>query len=561
MRIVLQLFLSIFIANATVLTLNTKDTTYNIVPYLSIYIDENNSATIHDIAQGNYHFVKNDKKMLYYHFDDATYWFSFSLQNNTTQKYKITVPTAWLDKVTLFTPTQDANYTQQQSGDRVLRATKSVNNRSIVFNLSPNPGITHYYMRIKSADALKIPMFVVQEDTFQENEDSLNLFFAFLTGVIFMMALYSFFYFLHLKDKVYGIYTGYILSFMVMVLSTHGYFLHYLYVDMFWLNEWIYQISFIGYMGFLIWFTKEFLDVKTFSTPWALFLKYFMLAHLLVVVVSPVLPYPFVMQIGVISGSITPFLLIIPALISRKHNKSWSRFYIVAWSINIVFYTLWALSFFAILPYTMFFNNANSVGVFIELLILSLGMVYRVDAIFKSNRKLSSDVRTDALTNIPNRYAFNTDFPARLNETQKRGKNFYFAMVDIDNFKRYNDTYGHPEGDTVLRKVASLLSSKLTRECDKVYRLGGEEFGIILCTDSLQNASKMVETLRASLEAENIAFHNVALGKLTASFGVVGVNSRSDVNYQHIYKYADEMLYEAKERGRNCVVSKDISKY
>lgn len=561
MRIFLIL-LSFFLINieAKVLKLDATVEQYNLVPYVEIYIDANNSTTIDDILKNKHSFEKNDADLLYYHFNTSTFWFHFSIDNENTQfqEYMLHIPTAWLDRVVLYSVNKEGGYTSQYSGDHVLTHEKTIKNRSIVFNVSPKFGVSEYYIQVNSSDALQIPIFLIQKDRFDENKDKLNLFFAFITGIIFMMLLYSFFYFVYLKDYLYGVYSGYILTFLAVVLSTHGYFLYYIYPDSFGFNEWIYSVSFVSYIGFMAWFTKEYLQVKSFSKPWNIVLRYIVIYHFVLVLLSPFLSYPFLMQVGIVSGMIVPFILIVPALYSLKYKNVWTRFYLVGWSVNMVFYTLWALSFFAILPYTLFLNNANSVGVLFELVILSLGMIYRVNTLMKSNTQLKDDVQTDPLTQVANRYAFNIEFPLRMKEAKAKGEKIFFAMLDIDNFKLYNDTYGHPKGDEVLKTVAYLVDSNLHRVCDKIYRLGGEEFALLICAENMDKALSLVEKIRKSIEDEKIMFSNIERKILTVSFGLLGVDSSLDIDELMIYKYADDLLYEAKKQGKNCVLSRDL---
>ena len=561
MRIILIL-LSIFFINieANVVKLDSTIQEYNLVPYVEIYIDVNNSVGLDEILSENIKFEKNDADLLYYHFNKSTFWFHFSIDNKNKQlqNYILHIPTAWLDRVALYSVTNDDTYTVQYSGDHVPSHEKKIKNRSIVFSVIPKIGVSEYYIQVDSLDALQIPIFLTKGDVFEENKDKLNLFFAFITGIIFMMFLYSFFYYVYLKNYLYGIYSGYILTFLAVVLSTHGYFLHYLYPDNFRFNEWVYFVSFVSYIGFMAWFAKEYLEVKSFSKKWNIVLHYIVIYHFALVLLSPFLSYPFLMQLGIISGMVVPFILIIPALYSLKYKNIWTKFYLLGWSINMVFYTLWALSFFAILPYTLFLNNANSIGVLLELLILSLGMIYRVETIMKSNIKLKDDVQTDPLTQVRNRYAFNIEFPLRVQEAKTNGEKIFFAMLDIDNFKLYNDTYGHPKGDEALKTVANLIDSNLHRTCDKIYRLGGEEFAILICAENMDKAVLLVEKLRLSIEAKKIIFSNVERKILTASFGLLGIDSSFDIDELKIYKYADELLYKAKEQGKNCVFSKEL---
>lgn len=533
---------------------------FNLLPFVEVFEDKKGHYDIKSIEKDPPPFTPSQSRLLYYHFSDSTFWFSFKILNkeSSQKRYILSIPTAWLDRVELYAIKPDGNYTIQQSGDRVKAADKSVHNRSIAFDLHLSPGINHFFIKIKSQDALQIPMLIYSVENFRISEDMQNLFFAFVTGTIFMMMLYAFFYFVYLKDYLYGIYIGYILTFIVMVLATHGYFLYYLWIDAFDFNEWVYSLSFIGYLIFMLWFAKEFLQLKKSSPFSNTLLNIAILLHIPVLLFSPILPYPFIMQFGIISATLSPFFILICAILSYKSNSFLTRFYLAGWGINTIFYTIWALSFFAILPYTIFLNNANSIGVLIELLILSLGMVYRVDTIVKSNAKLSSDVKTDALTTVLNRYAFNDEFPKYLQKAKESGSSLYFAMLDIDDFKLYNDSYGHPKGDRALIEVANILQQSLHRSCDKVYRLGGEEFGLLICEHSMQQAVATIERVRKAIESKKIHFERDEHSIITASFGLVGVHNCKDIHYTDIYNMADELLYEAKHEGKNRLKSREV---
>ena len=560
MRFLLAFLLFLYTLSAQNLTLDPAVEKYNLVPLVDVVIDPTNNMDIDTLVKNPLLFKKSQKEFFYFHFDDKSYWFRFSLTNKqaSTLDYRLDVPTAWLDEVTLYSIHSDGSHSTSRSGDQVPRKEHTLPNRSIVFELPLTQGEHLYYLKVKSKDALQIPIFLTQRETFYNEENILNIFFGLISGIIFMMMLYAIFYYIYLKDHLYAIYAGYIFLFMMMVLSTHGYFLHYLWPDAFWFNEHFYLFSFIGYLGFMTWFAKEFLNVKAFSSFWNKALIYATVFHLSLVILSPILSYAFVMQIGIATAAVVPFLLLIPTILAIKSGQKWAKFYLFGWIPNIFFYTIWALSFFAILPYSLFFNNANSIGIIIELLIFSLGMVYRVEEIVRSEYRLSNDIKIDALTQVLNRYAFNREFPERLYTTRLEQQNLYFVMLDVDSFKLYNDTYGHPMGDEALKIITATLSDRLQRTCDKIYRLGGEEFALLLCAGKDESVPDMVESLRASIEARQIPFKSSKAGVLTVSFGLIIVRPETKVSYTEVYQYADELLYQAKAQGRNCVVSKTI---
>jgi diguanylate cyclase (GGDEF)-like protein len=123
--------------------------------------------------------------------------------------------------------------------------------------------------------------------------------------------------------------------------------------------------------------------------------------------------------------------------------------------------------------------------------------------------------------------------------------------MDLDHFKKVNDTFGHVAGDHVLRSVARLVSEKL-REEELATRYGGEEFVFVLPETGEEQARIFAERLRTLLEEREFAFEDKPM-RTTASFGVVTLSGACTP--ETLIKAADEQLYRAKERGRNRVVS------
>ena len=153
----------------------------------------------------------------------------------------------------------------------------------------------------------------------------------------------------------------------------------------------------------------------------------------------------------------------------------------------------------------------------------------------------------DNLTGIFNRYKFNELFEIELNRVQRYGNSTSIAVVDIDHFKDFNDTYGHLVGDKVLQKLAETISSRI-RNTDIFARWGGEEFVILFSETSVEDTRKVCEKLR-----EAIAQIECKEGKqITASFGITQV--LADDTIKSAFKRADDALYEAKKAGRNRVV-------
>ncbi len=171
------------------------------------------------------------------------------------------------------------------------------------------------------------------------------------------------------------------------------------------------------------------------------------------------------------------------------------------------------------------------------------------------NRELAEQARTDPLTQLGNRLRLREDLQRIHARAQRHDQSYSIAMCDLDHFKAYNDTYGHPQGDTALQQVAAILVSDL-RTGDAAYRYGGEEFVVIYADENLPDAAKTTERLRAAVESLAIPHGgNQPPGILTISAGVATYTPHANLDPNAIIEHADRALYTAKQHGRNRVAA------
>ncbi len=159
------------------------------------------------------------------------------------------------------------------------------------------------------------------------------------------------------------------------------------------------------------------------------------------------------------------------------------------------------------------------------------------------------EARTDCLTLLANRRAFDDELNRRLAELRRHGRAFSLIMADIDRFKKVNDIYGHQAGDEVLRGVAKVLRRTM-REMDLVARYGGEEFAIILPGTSAADACEAALRAREAVETAHFRHRGDGL-RVTLSFGVAEASAND--NETSLVLRTDKALYAAKANGRNCV--------
>lgn len=171
--------------------------------------------------------------------------------------------------------------------------------------------------------------------------------------------------------------------------------------------------------------------------------------------------------------------------------------------------------------------------------------------------ELTQRAQQDCLTGLPNRAHFNDLAHLELARWRRTGRPFCVAILDVDFFKKVNDTWGHPAGDEVLRAVARVCRQTV-RDVDVVGRYGGEEFVVLLAATDLVGAEVVANRMRCAIES-HVSDVDGALIQVTASVGLTEVRSGSDT-IDRILARADHALYQAKAAGRNQVVCFDNSR-
>jgi diguanylate cyclase (GGDEF)-like protein len=162
----------------------------------------------------------------------------------------------------------------------------------------------------------------------------------------------------------------------------------------------------------------------------------------------------------------------------------------------------------------------------------------------------------DPLTGIANRRSFDDRIALEWRRAHREHKPLSCMMMDVDKFKVYNDTYGHPQGDTLLKELAKIFTAAAKRAADLACRLGGEEFGVLLPETDLDSAVKTAEKIRVSVEALRVPAKD-GITQATISIGVVSMIPDDNMKAAEFIAKADKRLYAAKAGGRNRVCSAD----
>lgn len=163
---------------------------------------------------------------------------------------------------------------------------------------------------------------------------------------------------------------------------------------------------------------------------------------------------------------------------------------------------------------------------------------------------LIKSVSTDQLTNIYNRRFIDVTLDEEVLKHNNLGQTFFVSMMDIDYFKKFNDTYGHQFGDVVLKEVSKFIKNKLGKH-SWVARYGGEEFLIFMSNSTSDNVFRQIDYIREGISNLQVTFEGQSVN-VTASFGVAGF-PKDGHSKEEIISNADKSLYQSKENGRNRV--------
>lgn len=180
-------------------------------------------------------------------------------------------------------------------------------------------------------------------------------------------------------------------------------------------------------------------------------------------------------------------------------------------------------------------------------------------ALKQKNDLLEKLALIDGLTEIPNRRHYDSRAQVEWRRAIQQNLPLSLIMIDIDEFKLFNDNYGHAQGDVALKSVATIAARQLKRSSDLAARYGGEEFIVLLPDCPLTFATAIAEDIRQAVYSLNLEHEYAKAKRITVSLGVSSIYPDSDQSIQSLQKKADELLYLAKRQGRNKVVAEAMN--
>lgn len=408
------------------------------------------------------------------------------------------------------------------------------------------------FLKVRSRFKIRFNITALDMESHQLQVKQTTFFLGILLGTLIALLLYNVFISAYLFDKSYLLYVLYIFAFTLYEISKSG-------------VSALFGISLLRAMVPLTiitilmagFFSISYLQLKNYTRRGYWLMNQIMIPvgfiFLVLSFLSPDTLLNKYLNIYIISG-VT--LIVFNGVITARRGNRTARPYLTAWSILFISGITFIERDVLKLPHNFITNNLILIGGSLTSMILSIGLAQHIrdiqherETMSKREESLTEMAQTDPLTGLYNKRYFETTLGEKLHN---RDSALSVAVLDIDHFKKYNDTYGHLEGDTVLRVIGELLYDNVEEE-DIPIRYGGEEFVIIMPHTTLEEACERCENIRMSTENLHFVLSKGTTSRVTISIGVAEASENESGN--QLFIRADKALYKAKKDGRNRVVA------
>ncbi|MER0216162.1 MAG: GGDEF domain-containing protein [Nitrosomonas sp.] len=526
--------------------------------HIRVYQDEGIHWRMQDalVAYRDGRFSQSGSSVINFGIGAKPVWLAFSVKNDghNAVRRNLLLETSWLDKVDIYFLRQDELTGSYHTGDSLLFSQRPLNHRFFVAGHDFSVGETTVLIRVESDDDMVLPLYFISNEALADRDQWQAYSYGFMYGVILALVAYNVMLYVGLRTSPYLFYSLYLLFFLLLNTAYTGHGYQWLWPESPQWQKWANPVLIMACTVSGFAFALQFLNIKA---AWPRVYRFIIASSVVfcALMLLAMLAGEFVVSLLISLVFIFFFYIssIVLGVISLQAGNQFAKYFLLASIFTICGGAITANAVWGLIPFTEWTYRATDIGMMMDAILLALALGERFN--INQNEKLLAEKMAgiDSLTNLNNRRSFYKYVQPIWAMGLRSKSSTSVIILDIDNFKLLNDTYGHALGDRVLVQLAETLQ-KEARSGDILARWGGEEFLIFLPETRLADAIAIAERMRNKVNAIQLTSIKGEKLLFTASFGVAHTLV-TNVSLDELISQADQQLYRAKKQGRNCVCS------
>lgn len=536
----------VFGDSPNVITLTPGETVNidKLASHVELLEDREGKLDIHDVA-ANPGFVAGSPALVNVGFTASAWWVRLTLANPGDEARFVYLRQGYplIDSLQVFTPDGAGGWRSLATGDRQAFDTRPVSHRDFLLPLTVGAGHQEtYYLRFASQGPIDIDLSLLDPGEVTAAVSREQLAYGIYFGCVIMLLVWSGLVFLAVRDGAFFAYFVYVATFGLYMSVNTGLAFQYLWPES---PQWGNACLLILLSASLITalqFSITILRARDYTPRLERVARVLQLLALAGVALNPVLPYAVLVKPVALLIFVSVLFMIAFGIVSLLAGSRPAKLYVFAWTAFLTGSVIFLLKNFGLVPHTFMTQHSWQVGSLLEMILLSMTLSSRMN-------ELREQSHTDALTLLGNRRLFDDRLPAEFENARAAGQSLSLLVLDIDNFKPFNDAHGHAQGDEAVKLVGAALR-RHARKPVIACRYGGDEFCMILPGADAQAAAVVAERLRTTVQGARQDDFAV-----TISVGYASYSGTEFATPDKFFQAADAALYAAKEQGRNRVVA------
>jgi diguanylate cyclase (GGDEF)-like protein len=476
-------------------------------------------------------------------FSSSAWWARVALRNDSDLPRLVYLRQGYplIDSLTLFEPRDGGAWSSHETGDRKPFASRPVQHRDYLFPLRLAPRAEHtYYLRFASQGPVDINLSLADPDGLAETLSREQLAYGMYFGCVLMLLVWSGLVFVAVRDPAFLAYFAYVSAFGIYMTVNTGFAFQYFWPDSpRWGNSCLIMLLSLALITALQ-FSTTILRSLDFTPRLHRVARGLQALSLLGILLVPFMDYAALVRPVALLIFVSVIFMIALGIFSLLAGSRPARYYVIAWGAFLAGSVIFLMKNFGLVPHTFISQHSWQVGALVEMILLSMTLSSRMN-------ELKHQSRTDPITLLGNRRLFDDRLPMEFAQARSDGRPLSLLMLDIDNFKAYNDRHGHALGDEAIKLVGAALR-RHARKPVLACRYGGDEFCVILPGAGAEAAATIAERLRSNVQAARA--DDLAI---TVSVGYASMVAGEFASHDKLFDAADAALYSAKEAGRNRV--------